>query len=68
MEDAWREWDVGIIGQKPLRKLEEKWGALLRPTQAQKVAFCRQKVLIDEVYLLVRQGRTVEDAVGQLEL
>jgi hypothetical protein len=24
VEDAWREWDVGIIGQKPLRKLEEK--------------------------------------------
>lgn len=68
VEDAWREWDVGIMGQKPLRKLEEKWGALLRPTQAQKVAFCRRKVLIDEVNLLVRQGSTIEDAVGQLEL
>jgi hypothetical protein len=59
---------VGIIGQKPLHKLEEKWGALLRLTQAQKVAFCRRKVLIDEVNLLVCQGKTIKDAISQLEL
>lgn len=65
--DAWREWEVGIFGRPPLKALERRWGAKLRPTAAQRVAWCRRKVIIDEVERLMRAGRSGEAAVAELE-
>mgnify|MGYP003622938085 CR=1 FL=1 len=67
MEDVRREWEEGILGMPPLQELEEKWGALWRPSSAQKVAFCRRKVVIDELTYLSHQGLSSQEAVAKLE-
>jgi hypothetical protein len=65
--DAWREWKEGIAGQPPVEQLEQDWGPKWRPTSAQRIAFCRRKVILDEVYRLVQTGLSPDDAVAQLE-
>lgn len=65
--DAWREWKEGIGGRPALEELEEKWGARWRPEAAQRTAFCRRKVVLDELHRLQKAGRSPEDAVAELE-
>lgn len=65
--DLWREWEYGIGGNLPVRLLEEKWGHHWRISTASKVAFCRRKVILDEVKRLIRLGTPEEVAVEQVE-
>ena len=65
--DAWREWKEGIAGFPAVEQLESSWGAAWRPEAKQRVAFCRRKVVWDEVNRLIQAGLTQNDAVAQLE-
>ncbi len=65
--DAWREWKEGIAGFPAVEQLESSWGAAWRPEAKQRVAFCRRKVVWDEVGRLIQAGLTQNDAVAQLE-
>ena len=65
--DAWREWKEGIAGFPAVEQLESSWGAAWRPEAKQRVAFCRRKVVWDEVSRLIQAGLTQSNAVAQLE-
>ena len=65
--DLWQEWKVGLGGATPVEQLEQRWGARWRPSGAQKTAFCRRKVILDEINRLVDLGQTPDQAVAQLE-
>jgi hypothetical protein len=65
--DAWREWKEGIAGFPAVELLESCWGAAWRPEAKQRVAFCRRKVIWDEVNRLLQAGLTQNDAIAQLE-
>jgi hypothetical protein len=67
VQDAWREWEYGIGGHLPVKVLEERWGHHWRPGTKAKVAFCRRKVIWDEIIRLMRSGLTEEVAVAKLE-
>jgi hypothetical protein len=54
--DLWQEWKVGLGGAAPIEQLEKRWGARWRPSRAQKTAFCRRKVILDEINCLVDLG------------
>jgi len=66
--EVWREWDQGILGMPAVRELEERWGSRWRPSQKERTAFCRRKVVVDEVMRLKAQGKSVDDAITTLEL
>lgn len=63
----WQEWREGIGGGPPLETLERRWGPRLRPTKAQKVAFSRRKVVLDELLRLQLGGLSAREAVDRLE-
>ena|SRR5947209_1290661 len=68
VRDAWREWKEGIGGRPALEQLENDWGSALRPTRKLQIAFCRRKVVLDEVLRLVQSGfSTPEKAVAELD-
>jgi hypothetical protein len=68
VRDAWREWKEGIGGRPALEQLENNWGSALRPTRKLQIAFCRRKVVLDEVLRLVHSGfPTPEQAVTELD-
>ena len=54
--DVWREWKEGIAGQPPLEELERVWGAHWCPGQQMRMAWCRRKVVLDEVTSLIQTG------------
>ena len=62
--DLWQEWKVGLRGAPPIEELEQRWGARWRPQAAQKTAFCRRKVILDEINRLVDLGQTIDLAVA----
>jgi hypothetical protein len=50
-----------------VEELERVWGGAWRPTGKARVAFCRRKVIWDEVARLMRAGLSAEEACGDLE-
>jgi hypothetical protein len=65
--DAWAEWKVGINGGPAVEELERVWGGAWRPTGKARVAFCRRKVIWDEIARLMRTGMGAEEAIEGLE-
>jgi hypothetical protein len=50
-----------------LEELERLWQARWRPSPAQRITWCRRKVILDEIGRLIQAGSTPADAVAQLE-
>jgi hypothetical protein len=65
--DAWREWKEGIAGGPPIEMLKNTWGAKWRPSTAERTAFCRTKIVIDEVLRLQKGGLSSIEAVDHLD-
>lgn len=65
--EAWTEWSVGRADVPPVEELEERYSSAWRRTPGEKVYFCRRKVVIDEIKRLVEEGRSVDEAVAELE-
>jgi hypothetical protein len=65
--DAWREWKEGIAGKPAVEQLESVWGPKWRPSAAARTAFCRRKVIWDEIHRLLQVGLALDEAIGQLE-
>ena len=56
------------LGEGPAtEELETLWQARWRPLQRQRTAWCRRKVIIDEVLRLIESGLAPDDAVAELE-
>jgi hypothetical protein len=67
VNDVWREWKYGVGGHQSVESLEEKWQHRWRPGTKARVAFCRRKVIWDEVIRLMRSGLAEDVAVAELE-
>lgn len=67
VEDIWKEWTEGMGGWPALSKMEEKWGPLLRPSNRQRAAWCRRKVVVDEIRARVRKRRAAGLSEGEGE-
>jgi hypothetical protein len=65
--DVWREYKERIAGGPAVEELERQWQARWRPTTAQRTAWSRRKLVIDEVERLIRTGLAPADAVAVLE-
>ena len=65
--DVWREFKEGIARGPAVEELERQWQARWRPTTAQRTAWCRRKLVIDEIERLIKTGLTPADAVAVLE-
>jgi Transcriptional activator of glycolytic enzymes len=65
--DVWREYKEGIAGGPAVEELERLWQARWRPSQAQRITWCRRKIIINEILRLVQAGSAPADAVAQLE-
>jgi hypothetical protein len=65
--DVWREYKEGIARGPAVEQLERQWQARWRPKRAQRTAWCRRKIVIDEVVRLIQAGLTPADAVAELE-
>jgi hypothetical protein len=50
-----------------VEQLELQWQARWRPSQAQRITWCRRKIIIDEILRLIQAGSTTADAIAQLE-
>ena len=68
VKDAWQEWQEGLAGQPALRELEARWGSRWRPGNAVRIAFSRRKVIWDEILACTARGKSVDEAVAELEL
>src|SRR5947207_15356982 len=68
LDDVWREWDSGILGRPALRDLEATWGDKWRRSGAERTAWCRRKMLVDELVRHVSCGLTPEEAIADLEV
>jgi len=68
VNEVWREWNEGILGGPAVKDLELKWGSRWRPLPKERVAFCRRKVIIDDILKQQQHGESVSDAVTALEL
>jgi hypothetical protein len=68
VKDAWREWQEGLAGQPALRELEVRWGSRWRPGNAVRITFSRRKVIWDEILARTARGKSVNEAVAELEL
>jgi hypothetical protein len=67
VSEAWREYKTGIGGGPATEELETLWQARWRPLQRQRTAWCRRKVIIDEVLRLIESGLAPDNAVAELE-
>jgi Transcriptional activator of glycolytic enzymes len=65
--DVWREWKEGIAGRPPVEELERAWGARWRPGHQMRMAWCRRKVVLDEITRLIQSGLDPTLAVQHLE-
>jgi hypothetical protein len=65
--DVWREFKEGIAGGPAVEKLELQWQARWRPEAKQRTAWCRRKVIVDEVLHLIHSGLAPAAAVAELE-
>jgi hypothetical protein len=65
--DVWREYKEGIAGGPAIEKLELEWQARWRPEPKQRTAWCRRKVIVDEVLHLIHTGLSPVAAVAELE-
>jgi len=67
VKDAWREWYEGFGGRPAIRELEEQWGSRWRPGNIARVQFCRRKVIWDELQARTARGKSMEEAIAELE-
>jgi len=67
VKDAWREWHEGFAGRLAIRELEEQWGSRWRPGSTIRVQFCRRKVIWDALRARTARGKSVEEAIAELE-
>ena len=67
VKDAWREWHEGFAGRPAIRELEEQWGSRWRPGNTVRVQFCRRKVIWDALRARTARGKSVEEAIAELE-
>ena len=65
--DVWREWEEGILGGPAVKNLEETWGSRWRPSGKARTAWCRRKVILDELLAAQARGLSPGDAVAALE-
>ncbi len=68
VNEVWREWNEGILDGPAVKDLELKWGSKWRPLPKERVAFCRRKVIIDDILKRQQRGQLVSDAVTALEV
>jgi hypothetical protein len=68
VDEVWREWNEGILGGPAIKDLELKWGSKWRPLPKERVAFCRRKVIIDDILKRQQHGQSASDAITALEL
>jgi hypothetical protein len=66
--ELWREWTAGLGGYPSVQSLEDRYGAAWRPSQKERVFFCRRKVIIDEIRTRHAQGEAIPAAVEGVEL
>lgn len=67
VDEIWREYKLGINGGPSVEQLERDYQARWRPTGQQRTAWCRRKVIVDEIIRLIDSGKTAEEAVADLE-
>jgi hypothetical protein len=67
VKDTWREWHEGFAGRPAIRELEEQWGSRWRPGNTVRVQFCRRKVIWDALRARTARGKSVEEAIAELE-
>jgi hypothetical protein len=68
VSEVWREWNEGILGGPAVKDLELKWAPKWRPLPRERVAFCRRKVIVDDILKRQQCGQSVSDAITALEL
>jgi hypothetical protein len=68
VKNAWREWQEGLAGQPALRELEARWGSRWHPGNTIRIAFSRRKMLWDEILARTARGKSVDEAIAELEL
>ena len=57
------------MGGPAVKDLELKWGSKWRPLPRERVAFCRRKVIVDNILKRQQQhGQSANDAITALEL
>jgi len=57
----------GLVGHPAVEVLEREWGTRWRPLPKQRTAFCRRKVIWDEIERRIATGLATTDAVAQVE-
>lgn len=69
VQDLWREWKLGMNGQRPMEELEAKWGIKWRQGKGQGPWWTRRKRIIDQIELVrTTRGCSFEEAVAEVEL
>lgn len=66
--DLWKEWTVGLGGGPSVQYLEDSYGARWRPSQEERVFFCRRKALVDWIRTRLRERPATEAMVVVMEL
>ncbi len=66
--DLWREWTVGLGGGPAVQALEDSYGPRWRPSQEERVFFCRRKTIIDWVRTKRRERPNTEALAIVMEL
>ncbi|KAH8430197.1 uncharacterized protein LDX57_013066 [Aspergillus melleus] len=66
--DLWREWTVGFGNGPSVQSLEDSYGPRWRPSQEERVFFCRRKVIINWIRAKQRERPNTEATVIVMEL
>jgi hypothetical protein len=66
--DLWREWTVGLGNSPSVQFLEDSYGARWRPSQEERVFFCRRKTIISWIRAKQRERPNTEATVIVMEL
>jgi hypothetical protein len=66
--DLWREWTVGLGNSPSVQFLEDSYGARWRPSQEERVFFCRRKAIISWIRAKQRERPNTEATVIVMEL
>lgn len=67
--DLWRKWTVRLGGNNPsVQSLEDLYGPRWRPSQEERVLFCRRNVIIDWARAKKQERPNIEPTVIVMEL